>query len=485
LLLIFVLWPIFWPKNIRKIEITTFFKNDVFLQVICSPGFNGGLPQNFTVDVVENEAVSAPLDSPPPVFHLESQDPVFAVAGLKDSTEYRVYVTPVNMKGVGQPQDPGGTLVRTNTEPKPLIEDPKNDGGGGAGGGGGKGFLDGEDGDGMNPLMVMIFGGATGLVFILATITLAAKVRCAGGGRNSGNSNSNSSDGGGGGRLSRHNSKVLVVTTIADMDFDEEKSNGGCSTADLDREDALYASSGGGGSNTRRPMYLTGSGGEGGTGSGAITSGYMRLPPDQQHQPLEYPSYLMCPSAATMTSSSAHAHNYCTLRKQPPHARMGNDNGELADGGESSAMGTTSGGSCSRLLEPPPPMPMPEDEASDDVNSPRELLLQMSQWDKHRAGFMYGTLRHPAAGGQRHNHQLPPRQFAGGNPLPPGAVKACRGEELGGGGGGGVVPPPPMFEEGGLVARSNNGGGVVVAGGTLKKCPIGKPEKKDKMESRV
>ncbi len=457
---------------------------NIFLQVICSPGFNGGLPQNFTVDVVENEAVSAPLDAPPPVFHLESQDPVFAVGGLKDSTEYRVYVTPVNMKGVGQPQDPGGTLVRTNTEPKPLIEDPKNDGGGGAGGGGGKGFLDGEDGDGMNPLMVMIFGGATGLVFILATITLAAKVRCAGGGRNNSGSNS-SSDGGGGGRLSRHNSKVLVVTTIADMDFDEEKSNNGCSTADLDREDALYASGGGGGSNTRRPMYLTGSGGEGGTGSGGITSGYMRLPPDQQHQPLEYPSYLMYP--ATMTSSSAHAHNYCTLRKQPPHARMGSDNGELADGGESSAM-VTSGGSCSRLLEPPP-MPMPEDDASDDVNSPRELLLQMSQWDKHRAGFMYGTLRHPAAG-QRHNHQLPPRQFAGGNPLlpPAGAVKACRasGEELGGGGGGGgVVPPPPMFEEGGIVARSNNGGGVVVAGGTLKKCPIGKPEKKDKMESRV
>ena len=71
---------------------------------------------------MENESS---LDNTPPIFHFESQEPVFAVGGLKDSTEYRVYVTPVNMKGVGQPQDPQGTLVRTNTEPKPLIEDPK------------------------------------------------------------------------------------------------------------------------------------------------------------------------------------------------------------------------------------------------------------------------------------------------------------------------------------------------------------------------
>ena len=57
-----------------------------------SLGFNGGLPQNFTIEVIENET----LDNI--VFKGMSTEPVFSVTNLKDSTDYRVYVVPVNMK---------------------------------------------------------------------------------------------------------------------------------------------------------------------------------------------------------------------------------------------------------------------------------------------------------------------------------------------------------------------------------------------------
>ena len=205
-----------------------------------------------------------------------------------------------------------------------------------------------------------------------------------------------------------------------------------------------------------------------------MTSGYMRLPPELQ-PPLEYPTYLMYPAAA-QHEANAQTHDYCTLRKSQLTSRLKFEGGsagmdsETADG-DSSAM--VSAGSCSRLLEQPP---VREDDigGGGDLNSPRELLLQMSLRDKHRAGFMYGTLRHP----QRHNHQLPPPLFSGSSQLPSGTVNPCRANSEEMGGGGGVVPPPPMFEEGGLAARS-------MTGGTLKKCAGGKPEKKDKMESRV
>ena len=430
---------------------------------------------------MENESS---LDNTPPIFHLESQEPVFAVGGLKDSTEYRVYVTPVNMKGVGQPQDPQGTLVRTNTEPKPLIEDPKNEG---PGGGGGKGFLDGGDGDGLNPLMVMIFGGATGLVLILVTITLVAKLRC---GRN-GNGGA-----GGNSRLSRDNSKVLVVTTIADMEFSEDsgKHGGGgdrlilnaaaSDGADHRHDDVLYVSAGGSGCVGKRRPYMAGEGGGGG-----MSSGYIRLPPDQQQQPLDYPSYLMYPPPSGQcpnNTAAAATSNYCTMRKhslQQYEATMAVPNGEGMNNMTATATAAAEcgmlTGSHGHLMEP-----QQQQHDEDDMSSPRELLLQMSMRDKHRAGFMYGTLRlhqqHPG----RHQQQLPPPQFGNNShqAAASAAVMACRGDELGGGGGsGGVVPPPPMFEEGvGLIPRT----AAAPGSGTLKKC-AGKPEKKDKMESRV
>ena len=58
--------------------------------------------------------------------------------------------------------------------------------------------------DNINPIMVIIFGGASGLVLIVVTITLAVRVRCSR--RHS---------------LAREDSKV-VVTTIADLEFHDD-----------------------------------------------------------------------------------------------------------------------------------------------------------------------------------------------------------------------------------------------------------------------
>ena len=55
-----------------------------------------------------------------------STQPVFSVTDLKDSTDYRVYVIPVNMKGTGQPQSPQGTFVRTLTAPQPIMAEKPN-----------------------------------------------------------------------------------------------------------------------------------------------------------------------------------------------------------------------------------------------------------------------------------------------------------------------------------------------------------------------
>ena len=103
-------------KNCSTANVTT-----TSFHLACEPGFNGGLPQNFTVEVVENGGAMDKV-----VFSDRRARPEFAVTGLRDSTDYRVYVVPVNMKGRGQPQSPQGVLVRTNTEPKPLIEQQTN-----------------------------------------------------------------------------------------------------------------------------------------------------------------------------------------------------------------------------------------------------------------------------------------------------------------------------------------------------------------------
>ena len=64
-----------------------------------------------------------------------------------------------------------------------------------------------DEEDYINPLMVMVFGAAAGLILILIIVTLAVRVRCS---RHP--------------TISRDNSKV-VVTTITDLEFNDNLSN--------------------------------------------------------------------------------------------------------------------------------------------------------------------------------------------------------------------------------------------------------------------
>ncbi len=156
----------------------------ILLQVSCVPGFNGGLPQNFTVQVVNNEAIDAP------VHKATSDKPVFTVHNLNESTEYRVYITPVNMKGLGQPQSQQGTTVRTYAEAKPVIENPEKSP---------------ENRENIDPLLIMIFGGASGILLVIISILLALKIRCSQKPQQIG-----------------HDNGKMAVTTITDVEFHDD-----------------------------------------------------------------------------------------------------------------------------------------------------------------------------------------------------------------------------------------------------------------------
>ena len=397
---------------------TTSNINSSAFEIFCLPGFNGGLPQNFTVEVIENET----LDNV--VFRSDSPTPNFSVTGLKDSTDYRVYVVPVNMKGSGQPQSPQGTFVRTLTAPQPITAEKPN-------------FQkEKENGENINPLMVFVFGGASGFLLILVTITLAVRVRCS---RRAGG-------------LARENSKV-VVTTIADLDFHDEHLN--------DRVPLRSSKSGLTSSCSQETgkdiLELEGSP-QSGYGSGESGQPIQQDYHQKQHQLFAEKrepvfarrnsdsiphqpdhSYLMFPQG----------HNFCTLRKprMPPPAAV----------------------QFSEAVEHCPNLPHDTYREANDPNcrrnfveSAEEIVAQYRE--KQKAGFMYGTLRHPrilqtkpGQEGAPQGYGVPGEAFLGGA-----EEHTC---------GGSVVPPPPMFEEGNM----------------SQKTPlIGKKVKeKNKMESRV
>ena len=154
-------------------------------QISCTPGFNGGLPQNFTVEVVNNESYTAPVKK-------EVNDkPEFTIQNLNESTEYRVYITPINMKGTGKPQSQQGTTVRTIAEAKPVIENPE------------KGQ---ENRETIDPLLIIIFGGASGILLVIISILLAVKIRC-----------SQRPP-----QVSHDNNGKMAVTTITDVEFHDD-----------------------------------------------------------------------------------------------------------------------------------------------------------------------------------------------------------------------------------------------------------------------
>ena len=354
------------------------------------------------------------------MFRTDSTSPFCTVTDLKDPTDYRIYVIPVNMKGAGQPQSPQGTFVRTLTAPQPITAEKPN-------------FQkETLDEDNINPVMVIVFGGASGFLLILVTITLAVRVRC--------NRRAN---------LPRENSKV-IVTTIADLDFHDDHLN--------DRVPLRSSKSGLTSSCSQETgkeiLELEGSP-QSGYGSGE--SGRVVQPDYHQRQHPLFPNngdpvfarrnsesiprqqdhpYLMFPPG----------HNFCTLRKPGAPAPT------------------------VQFSDPPECSNLPTDTYITDgshrrnfVESADEIVAQYRE--KQKAGFMYGTLRHPRIVQTKPGHEGGPAGYGTGDAYLAGGAEehTC---------GGTVVPPPPMFEEGNM----------------SQKTPlIGKKgkEKKDKMESRV
>lgn len=85
------------------------------LQIACSEGFSGGLPQNFLLEIFAIDATAANTAGSPetvPTPHpaapelktnQTSMKPVFIVRGLNADTAYVAHVTAVNAKGRSEP----------------------------------------------------------------------------------------------------------------------------------------------------------------------------------------------------------------------------------------------------------------------------------------------------------------------------------------------------------------------------------------------
>ena len=404
---------------------TTSNVNNSAFQINCAPGFNGGLPQNFTIEVIENET----LDKI--VYKAMRTQPVFSVTDLKDSKDYRVYVIPVNMKGTGQPQSPQGTFVRTLTAPQPIMAEKPN-------------FHKENKKENINPIMVIIFGGASGFVLIVVTITLAVRVRCS---RRSG-----AVPGG------READAKVVVTTIADLEFRDDhlndrvplrSSKSGLTSSgsqeigkDMSEFEGSPQSGYGSGESARIIQYEFRQQSSAET-SGATNSMFDLAPPDQLREPHSgQQPFLMLPPLGP----GHQGHNFYTLRKHQTSISGG--------------AGGPGPGHCSQPADADHKLPGPPRVSEINTGcrrnnfgaaeSAEEFVAQYRE--KQRAGFMYGTLRRPA-------HEL-----------------AIAEHTCGLGGPGSVVPPPPMFEEGNIGSKTP----------LIAQKKVGKKgEKKDKMESRV
>ena len=81
------------------------------LQIACSEGFSGGLPQNFLLEIFAIDAGAASPEtaattrptSPELKTNQTSMKPVFIVRGLDADTAYVAHVTAVNAKGRSEP----------------------------------------------------------------------------------------------------------------------------------------------------------------------------------------------------------------------------------------------------------------------------------------------------------------------------------------------------------------------------------------------
>ena len=91
-------------------------------QVTCHPGFNGGLPQHFTLTVYKVSAENAELNLSA---NLSSAMPSFTVSGLDPGSKYVGELVGHNVKGMGVPTQ---IHVYTLKLPEKLIPNIGEDG---------------------------------------------------------------------------------------------------------------------------------------------------------------------------------------------------------------------------------------------------------------------------------------------------------------------------------------------------------------------
>ena len=101
------------PEAVQNCSVTN-ESTDSF-QVTCQPGFNGGLPQHFTLTVYKVSPESGELDLSA---NLSSALPAFTVSGLDPGSKYVGELVGHNVKGMGVPQQ---IHVYTLKLPEKLI----------------------------------------------------------------------------------------------------------------------------------------------------------------------------------------------------------------------------------------------------------------------------------------------------------------------------------------------------------------------------
>ena len=93
--------PVFFsgkPEAVQNCSVTN-ESTDSF-QVTCQPGFNGGLPQHFTLTVYKVSPQTGELDLSA---NLSSALPAFTVSGLDPGSKYVGELVGHNVKGMGVP----------------------------------------------------------------------------------------------------------------------------------------------------------------------------------------------------------------------------------------------------------------------------------------------------------------------------------------------------------------------------------------------
>lgn len=83
------------------------------LEVGCTPGNDGGMPQRFVARVyaAPTQALLATLEESSPRFH---------VSGLTPGQDYLITVTAMNAKGESEPEEIDAVRLKVSEPPQPL-----------------------------------------------------------------------------------------------------------------------------------------------------------------------------------------------------------------------------------------------------------------------------------------------------------------------------------------------------------------------------